>query len=66
MKLRIRTLSLGDDTQQITRESMTAILREFRTTPAAQQPQLDRILDDIAEQQLKEQALSRPDPFETY
>lgn len=51
-------------TQQITRESMTAILREFRTTPRAEQPELDRILDDMAEQELKEQTLSRPDRFE--
>ena len=55
------------NTQIITKESMDEILRQFEATPVEQQTaQLDRILDDMAEQELKEQALSQPDPFDTY
>jgi hypothetical protein len=54
------------DTQQLTSESLTAILREFRETPAVEQTQLDRIVDDYNEQALKQSVLSRPDPFDTY
>lgn len=54
-------------TQIITNESLDEILRQFEETPVElQAKQLDRILDDMAEQELKEQALSRPDPFDTY
>lgn len=52
-------------TQIITNESLEEILRQFEETPVEQQAaQLDRILDDMAEQELKESELSRPDRFE--